>query len=273
MPTVPDGALLKNTVLWQKLRHQLSLRLSARQNSHFTGFLRLPTQYEALAGPVCASLRAGGAPGRIEIAVLGCSNGAEAYTIASVLRRRHPDLQFRIRGFDIDAACIEQAAAAAYDAEAIYNNRIITEEFVAFTFDRHGDRYTVKPHIREHVSFGLGNVLDLGLAATVGSADVVFAQNFLFHMSPALARQALDNISGLLRPGSALFIDGVDLGLRHRFVRARKLAPLPYEVEQIHNEARRARSVGWPYEYWGLEPFLTYRRDWQGRYATVFVAR
>jgi len=243
-----------------------------RTNSHFTGFLRLPTQFDALVGPVSASIRSRRGAEPLRICILGCSNGAEAYTVASLLRRHDPDLSFRVYGYDIDERCIDQARSARYAADEIFNNKIITSEFIDATFDRDGDGYRVKPHITERVEFAIGDVLSRELAALLGTYDVIFAQNFLFHLRPAQSRVALENISRLIRPGAALFLDGVDLPLRHAFVRRKGLVPLDYEIERIHNEARRARAVGWPYEYWGLEPFLTVRRDWRSRYSTIFIA-
>ena len=269
---IPGGARLLESALFQKLRHKLSQRVNPRENSHFTGFLRLPSQFDALTGPVVAAVAAGRAGAALRIAVLGCSNGAEAYTIASVLRCAHPQLQFTVAGYDIDEGCVVQAGQAIYARDEIYNNQIITAEFVDTTFAPEGDRFRVLPHVAERARFAIGNVLSPDLAAVAGTCDIVFAQNFLFHLAPDLARQALGNIRGLLRPGAALFIDGVDLDLRYRFVRASALAPLDYKIREIHDEARRARAVGWPYEYWGLEPFMTYRRDGQRRYATLFLA-
>ena len=101
------------------------------------------------------------------VTVMGCSNGAEAFTIASILKRRYPDLQFRVRGFDIDSEIIRKATSARYLREEIYNNQIITEDFVQSTFNRDGDTYVVKPEIAELVEFGSGNVLDRDLAARV----------------------------------------------------------------------------------------------------------
>jgi len=164
------------------------------------------------------------------------------------------------------------SAAAPYRKSGFFNNKIITQDFVDWTFERDGSAYVVKPHIAERVEFHTANVLSPDLQKLVGAQDIIFAQNFLFHLKPALARSALENISRLTHPGSVLFIDGVDLNLRRRAVQKKAYAPLDYEIERIHNEARRARAVGWPYEYWGLEPFLTTRRDWKARYATIFIA-
>jgi hypothetical protein len=63
----------------------------------------------------------------------------------------------------------------------------------------------------------------------------------------------------------------MDIGLRQKWARIRQLVPLDYRIEEIHNEARRARAPGWPYHYWGLEPFMTFANDWQHRYATIYL--
>jgi hypothetical protein len=70
---------------------------------------------------------------------------------------------------------------------------------------------------------------------------------------------------------AALFVDGMDLGLRRKLTRIHGLEPLDYRIEEIHNEARRERGTAWPYEYWGLEPFSKSKRDWKRRYATIFL--
>jgi chemotaxis protein methyltransferase CheR len=272
LDSIPGAAKLRDTVVWRRLRHRISLLVDPRTNSHFTGFLRLPTQFEALVGPVVSSLEERRNGSLLSICILGCSNGAEAYTVASLIRRRHPELPFTVRGYDIDAACVEQAKTARYSHDEIFNNKIMTQGFVEWTFDRDGESYRVKPRIAEHVEFAVGDVLSSDLQRKIGTHDIIFAQNFLFHLKPALARNALENISRLVRPGSALFLDGVDINQRRNFVRKKGFTPLDHEIERIHNEARRARAVGWPYSYWGLEPFLTTRRDWRARYATIFIA-
>ena len=268
---VPGAAALRETKIWGRLRHRMSLWVDPRTNSHFTGFLRLPTQFDVLVGPVMsklASRQRSDAP--LSIAVLGCSNGAEAFTIASAILRHDPGAAFRIQGYDIDRTIVEKAKSASYTADEIYNNKIITEDFVDFTFKRSGSDYRVKSTIAERAQFAVGDVLDPGLPDQIGRCDVVFAQNFLFHLKRPMARAALDNIVRLVRSGGFLFADGTDLDLRTAAVRKHGLQPVLDGIEEIHDEARRARAIGWPNEYWGLEPFLTTQRDWQTRYATIF---
>jgi chemotaxis methyl-accepting protein methylase len=264
---------LKSTTWYERLRHRVALLREDRVNSHFTGFQRLPTQYDAFVGPVVERLiQRRGSEAELAVAVHGCSNGSEAYTAASLLMATRPDVPFRVRAFDLVPEVVEHARAARYGQDEIFNNKHLRPGFLEATFDREVAGYVVKPAIRERVDFGVANVLSADLAATAGDADVVFAQNFLFHLDRVACRRALENLCTLMRPGGALFIDGVDLDLRLGFVRRHGLEPLDYEIETIHNEARWARAVGWPYHYWGLEPFNTVSKDWRTRYGTVFLA-
>lgn len=262
---------LARTDAWMLMRHRLVLFSEERENSTFTGFLRLPAQFDALAGPVLDYLLDGKKAGPIKIGVLGCSNGSEAYTIASVIKSSRPDLEFSVCAYDIDRKMIEKGTNASYRREEIYNNRVITDSFIKNTFDEEKGAFTIKKGVRSNVKFDYADVLDDRLKETVGPCDVIFAQNFIFHMKRDAARRALDNICALLKPRAAIFVDGVDIDIRRSLTKRHNLAPLDYRIEEIHNEARMARAIGWPYSYWGLEPFLTTRRDWRRRYATVFL--
>lgn len=262
---------LARTDAWRLLRHRLVLYTGERENSTFTGFLRLPAQFDALAGPVLDYLLKVEKAGPVRIGVLGCSNGSEAYTIASVIKSSRPGLEFSVYAYDIDRKMIEKGTSASYRREEIYNNKVITDSFINNTFDRDNGNFRIKKGIRSRVQFDYADVLDKGLKEKAGLFDVVFAQNFIFHMKRAVARRALNNICALLKPRAALFADGVDIDIRRSLTKRRGIEPLDYKIEEIHNEARMARAIGWPYSYWGLEPFLTTRRDWRRRYATVFL--
>ena len=82
---IPGINFFVKSKTWTSFRHKISLVTDTRENSTFTGFFRLPTQFEALSGPVLDFLLPEQTPKNLKIAVIGCSNGSEAYTIASVL--------------------------------------------------------------------------------------------------------------------------------------------------------------------------------------------
>lgn len=272
LKSIPGMQALLETNVWGSVRHRFALHFEPRKNSHFTGFMRLPSQFDALSGPVIDFLLREDRLRLLRVAIIGCSNGAEAYSVASVLYNRHPTLKFTIKGYDINPQIIERAQKGIFLLQdEVLNNRNITREFVRTTFDEEGKYCRVKQAIKARVSFSIADVLDDTLAEKIEASDIIYAQNFLFHLEPGMASKALGNICRMLRQKAVLFIDGMDLPLRQKLTRKHHLVPLDYKIEEIHAEARWARAVGWPYHYWGLEPFSTSRWDWKRRYATMFL--
>lgn len=254
------------------LKHTRLLATCERTQSHtYTCFYRTPTQLEALARPVYEFLGGPALKRPLDILVLACSNGAEAYTIASFLMRRRPELEFKITAADLHQEMVDYGRAASYLPEEALHSEYVDAAFVADTFDQVDGRYVVKPHIRERVSFTQANLLDPELKNKFAPADVVTAQNVLFHLKPHDARAAFHNIVSLLKPRAALFIDGMDQPLRIELTEAHELEPLGWKTRQIYSETRVHTPPDWWRYYWGSEPYSPLRRDRARRYETVFL--
>ena len=249
--------------------HALSLRFARRGNMLFTEFERAPTQAAVLAGPVLDALHKRD-DDELRILLFGCSTGAEPYSIASALQAARPNLRRDMRCFDIEPGVIERARAGQYGADDVTRMRNVTPAFIERTFDRVGANFAVKPAVRVGIQFEVGDVLDRQMIDTLRRADVVVAQNFLFHLSRPDATRAFANLCSLLASRSVLVIDGMDLDLRARLTRQARLEPSSIEFERIHDESRAVRGYGWPSIYWGLEPFNGRRADAVRRYSTIF---
>jgi len=251
------------------LRYRRLLDRCTYLDSHtYTCFMRSPAQLRLLSGPVIDHL----APeGRLEIALLACSNGAEAYTIASWLRRHRPELDFHIHATDLHPQMVDRAAAASYSRDEVLHSVFMTEDFLRRTFVEDDGRFVVRPEIRRHVSFGQADLLDgRALSAQFGSVPLVVAQNVLFHLPPEACEQAFASLVGLMAPRGALMVAGMRGDLRARLTRAFGLAPFLQDVKRIHEEGRVHTPPHWWRVYWGSEPYLPLRRDAARRYATVF---
>jgi chemotaxis methyl-accepting protein methylase len=201
--------------------------------------------------------------------VLGCSNGAEAYSIASVLSRRFPDMPFAIAAYDLKNDLVEQGRTARYSESEVIGS-MAPAGFVEETFVRCADGFIVRPQIAHRVQFDTADVLDERLRERVGAADIVFAQNLMINFQRDAARKAFHNVCDVLDSRAALFVDGMDVDLRARLTRDRGLVPLDFMIREIHEDARKIRGSAWPWIYWGLEPFMD-RPDAKRRYATVFL--
>lgn len=255
----------------QALRHRWALHFEDRQGFTFTQFSRSPGQIDALCGPVLDFIGAIPRTKPLRLLVLGCSSGAEPYTVASELLRRHPGLDFTIDAFDISGDVLATARRAAYPAAWVEGHTLITPEFVARTFDRDGDTLTVKQRVAERVSFAGADVTSRSFRTRTPSADVVFAQNLMCNARRPVAREILRTAIALLKPRAALFVDGADLDIRARLTRRGGLRPLTVDLERIHGDARRVRGDRYPWFAAGLEPFDASRRDRDRRYATIFL--
>jgi chemotaxis methyl-accepting protein methylase len=211
----------------------------------------------------------------LSITILGCSIGAEIYSILSTIRVARPDLKVIVWAVDNSAEVLKVAREAAYTSQlcdfvgsAIFER--ITEREFEEVFESDGNVARVKPWIREGISWHLGDAGDPDLVRITGPQDMVVASNFLCHMKPAEAEKCLRNMARIVKRGGHLFVTGVDLDVRAKVARELGWRPVLDLIEEIHEGDPSVRR-DWPCKWWGLEPFDKKRPDWQMRYATAFL--
>jgi SAM-dependent methyltransferase len=250
--------------------HALVCRRAQRRQFFGTYFLRNRPQLEQIRRLV-AQCEQGAT---LRIAVLGCSIGAEVYSVLWTIRCARPDLDVRAQAADISREVLEVAERGVYTSassglvgSSIFE-RLTAEESHAI-FDWQGETATVKPWLRASVSWHEADVSQATLIDALGPQDIVIASNFLCHMPPALAEACLRNFVRLLRRGGYLFVLGVDLEVRTRVARDLGWQPVPDLIREIHDGDPSVRG-DWPWEWWGLEPLNDRRRDWQLRYAVAY---
>lgn len=254
-----------------RMRQRALRSHSDRSNSHtYTSFYRSPPQIEALVGPVLSHFERLGITSP-SILLFAGSNGAEAYTIASELIARRPDLDFRIRASDLHEHTVQHATEGSYSLGEITQGLTVPQEFLDRTFDQVDGRYVVKPEIRARVSFEQADLLSPDFTSQFETADIVFVQNVLFHMPPALARQAFAAVVHFLKPGSVLFLEGMELDMREELTQAAGLAPLNYKVKEIYEYSRQHIPTLWWRYYFGNEPYCGLVKNKLARYSTIFT--
>jgi len=245
--------------------------LRARRQQFFgTFFLRNRPALELMRR--LAEQKAHGSTFRV--AVLGCSIGAEVYSILWTIRSARPDLKVLLHAVDISREILSFAEKGIYapDTSQLINASIferLTEVEMIEIFDWEGDHAKVKSWLREGITWQLGDAADPELVHTLGPQDMVVASNFLCHMTPIHGEKCLRNMAQLVSPGGHLFVSGVDLAVRTKVAVDLGWEPVPELMAEIHNGDPSVRA-DWPWEWWGLEPVNLRRRDWQTRYAAVF---
>jgi chemotaxis protein methyltransferase CheR len=210
----------------------------------------------------------------LRIAVLGCSIGAEVYSILWTVRSAQPDLKVDLKAVDISKDILSFAEKGIYtpDTSELVGASIferLTEAEMVEMFDWEGDQAKVKSWLREGITWLHGDAADPELVNLLGPQDMVVASNFLCHMAQADAEKCLGKIARLVSPGGYLFVSGIDLEVRTKVALDLDWKPVPDLIAEIHDGDPSVRA-DWPWQWWGLEPMNQRRRDWQTRYAASF---
>jgi chemotaxis protein methyltransferase CheR len=278
--------------------HSLIQLQTTRMQSVGTFFFRNRPELELLTRLIDQKPRGA----TLGVAILGCSKGAEVYSISYAIRHARPDLKVGICAVDISKDILEFAEAGVYslmshngsgapspgplaqredvatggdvatntsrDQLSSIFERMSSEEMKAM-FDREEDLVRVKPRYRDGIEWRFGDAGDPGLVGALGLQDIVVANRFLCHMHPEEAEQCLRKLARLVKPGGYLFISGVDLSVRSKVAQELGLRPVTELIREIHEGDPSVRH-DWPLRYWGLEPFDQGRIDWKMWYASVF---
>jgi SAM-dependent methyltransferase len=210
----------------------------------------------------------------LRIAVLGCSTGVEAYSVAWAIRAARPDLKLTLQAVDISRDAVEIGKRGMYSfAGSQWTNSDIFERMsdreIEEFFERVNDEMIVKSWIKEGIKWQVGDAGDREILDKLEEQDIVVANNFLCHMDPPMAERCLRNIARLVRPGGYVFVSGIDLDVRKRVADDLGWFPVEELLEDIHEGDRSITSL-WPCHYAGLEPLNKSRHDWKRRYAAVF---
>src|SRR5262245_31621680 len=267
-PAVQAGRLM---TAYGRFLHRLVRVHSPRSTGTVTFFFRNRPQLE-LISRLAMQGRVDSEPPRI--AVLACSQGAEAYSIACSVRSRWPKAGIQITCSDIDDEVLKFAQRAAYPAGSgrLQNTRIfarMTYQEAQTLCDVQGNCVKVRPEFLQGITWRVADAGDPRLLDFFGLHDIVVANNFLCHMVPPEAERVLRNVARLVTPSGYLVASGVDLDVRATVARDLGLKPVTDLVEEIHT-GDPSLTREWPWKYWSLEPLDKTRDDLMFHYASVF---
>src|SRR5262245_61342719 len=262
----PIGAYLRlNQRLWNKLPtsftalgpirlygdflHTLARIHNIREQAFSTFFLRNRPQLELIRRLIERRTKAD----TLRVAVLGCSTGVEAYSVASRIRSARPDLKLILHAVDISKRAVEVGRRGVYSLvapEMTYTDIFerMTEAEIKEIFDRDGDVVRVKSWIKQGINWHVGDVGESEILDALGPQDMVVANNFLCHMDTSMAERCLRNIAQLVSPNGYLFVSGIDLDIRTKVAADLGWTPLKELLEQIH-EGDICMKGWWPCHY------------------------
>jgi SAM-dependent methyltransferase len=257
--------------LYGNLLHRLARIQGGRAQAFSTCFLRNRPELELIR----RLLDGKGKGDALRVAVLGCSTGAEAYSVAWRIRSARPDLKVILHAVDISKQAVEVARRGVYSlaTSELTSTQIcegLTTVEMEELFHKDGEVVTVRSSIKEGIDWHVGDVGEPEIVDALGPQDMVVANNFLCHMDDSEAERCLRNIARLVSPNGYCFVSGVDLDVRTKVACDLAWQPMQELLEEIHEGDPYMRRY-WPSQYAGLEPLDKKRRlDWRIRYAAVF---
>jgi chemotaxis protein methyltransferase CheR len=195
-----------------------------------TRFYRDRAHWEALARDVLPAFPPGVT---LQALSAGCSTGEEAYTLAMLLtsaRRR-----FHVLGVERARAAITAAQAATYDAEAA---RDLPPEWIARFFDAGAGGLTVRPFVRDRVSFEQG---DLVKRTPRGPFHLIFFKNVLLYLAAPAGEALAARLAGELDDHGLLFVASSEVAR----VRAAGLTPVRVAPGITAFRGARIKGLAW----------------------------
>jgi chemotaxis protein methyltransferase CheR len=160
-------------------------------------------------------------PGRrLRIWSAGCSTGCEPYTLA-MLAHDHLAEQagapwdVQILATDLSNYAVQEARNGAYEESVVKD---IPRDLLTHHFERRGEFWAVRPHLRKLVKVGQLNLMDNW--PMNGPFDVIFCRNVMIYFDAPTRARLIKRFASLLRPGgvfavgSAETLAGMDAGLR-----------------------------------------------------------
>lgn len=251
-------------------------RHTVRVQTHYTHFMRNPPLL-AVLGELASNYPENS---NIKVASIGCSTGAELYSVLYAMRMAHAKLNIVAHGVDISTAVVAVAKGGIYrpdvpaaEAGTYASGRAeVSSEDVpqlADIFDPLPDgALRVKDWLRQNTTWLTADATDDKLLDLIGTQHFLLANNFIGPMEDRLAERCIRNMMRLVASGGYLVMDGVDLDVKTKVLKDSGFQPVLINQSEIW--ASEAAKSGWPWLRWATEPLDRSEPDWPWRYSVVF---
>lgn len=178
-----------------------------------TSFFRDPRVYDYLATDVLPTLaeHAGG----IRVWSVGCSDGAELYSIAMLLAEQRTLHRCYLLGTDCRSDAVKRATAGSYEVASM---RGVPGELLGRYFVGNGRQWRLQGWLRTVVQFRTANVLKI---IEPGMFDLVLCRNMAIYLQGDASMRLWAGLERAVRPGGVLVT-----GKAERPVGAKRLSPV-----------------------------------------------
>ena len=163
-----------------------------------TSFFRDPAVFTALAESVLPELLACSRSPRIWS--VGCSDGAELYSIGMLLAERGALQRCSLLGTDCRADAVAAARRGRYEPPGIKG---VPSAFLNRYFSFDGAAWEIHPYLRAITRWETASALSV---RELGSWDLVLSRNMAIYMQPETAARLWQGLEQCVRPGGILVL-------------------------------------------------------------------
>jgi chemotaxis protein methyltransferase CheR len=134
----------------------------------------------------------------------GCSNGAEAYSLAILLHELAPDRRHMVLGTDIDQTALRQANEGVFEEADIRHvpGECLANYFRAYRSDEKV-LYEAAPFLQQYLTF---QAHDLLKDPYPEGLDLIACRNVVIYFSEGAKEQVFHRLQTALKPGGYLFV-------------------------------------------------------------------
>jgi chemotaxis protein methyltransferase CheR len=161
---------------------------------------------------------------RLKIWSAGCSNGSEPYSVAMLLDEIDPLGRHQILATDLDEEILKMARAGVYMDKDI---RGVSPARRQRYFSQDGDKFTVKPELRNRVQFERQNLLKDPFPTDV---DLILCRNVVIYFTEEAKDELYRRFHQALKSGGILFVGGTESLLRARELGYASVSPFFYRA-------------------------------------------
>jgi chemotaxis protein methyltransferase CheR len=163
-----------------------------------TGFFRDPTVFEVLGERVIPQLLSH--KNGPKVWSVGCSEGAELYSVAMLLAERGGLQRSTLLGTDCRSDALARAREGRYD---YFSVKSVPPELMSRYLKAEGATWRVHPYLRAVTQWRAGNALT---TPEPGLWDMILCRNMSIYMQPPAAARLWQALENCLRPGGYLVL-------------------------------------------------------------------
>jgi chemotaxis protein methyltransferase CheR len=199
-----------------------------------TEMLRNPDRFEELVKHILPNMLGGKTGGPLTIWSAGCSYGAEAYTLAMILRELEPSIAHKIKGTDIDLTILSKANSICFSEADVVNISPARRQanFMDMGAGLIGAtsvttaRYRPTTPLRNMVQFSQHDLL-AGLYPR-SEYNLILCRNVLIYFTEEAKERIYRGFYQALKPGGVLFVGGTERLADHRAIGFELIRPFFY---------------------------------------------